>query len=134
MLFTIDIGNTNIVWGVYDNHTLVAHWRLATDVKKTSDEYGILFANFLAAAGIPSQHLSGAIISSVVPALTGTVEDMLEQYFHQHPVIVTSDMDTGLTLRYANPKEIGSDRLVNAAAAYTKNHPDLTFVIFGTPT
>ena len=134
MLLVVDIGNTNIVWGVYDDHTLAAHWRLATDVKKTSDEYGILFANLLAAAGIPSQRLSGAIISSVVPALTGTVEDMIEQYFHQHPLIVTSDTDTGLTLRYANPKEIGSDRLVNAAAAYHKYRRDLIVVDFGTAT
>ena len=134
MLLVVDIGNTNIVWGVYDDRTLAAHWRLATDVKKTSDEYGILFANLLTAAGIPSHRLSGAIISSVVPALTGTVEDMLEQYFHQHPLVVTSDMDTGLTLRYANPKEIGSDRLVNAAAAYHKYRRDLIVVDFGTAT
>ena len=89
MLLVVDIGNTNIVWGVYDDRTLAAHWRLATDVKKTSDEYGILFANLLTAAGIPSQRLSGAIISSVVPALTGTVENMINEYFHQHPLIVT---------------------------------------------
>ena len=134
MLLVVDIGNTNIVWGVYDDRTLAAHWRLATDVKKTSDEYGILFANLLTAVGSPSQRLSGAIISSVVPALTGTFENMLEQYFHQHPMIVTSDTDTGLTLRYANPKEIGSDRLVNAAAAYHKYRRDLIVVDFGTAT
>jgi type III pantothenate kinase len=127
MLIVVDIGNTNIVWGVYDDRTLAAHWRLATDVKKTSDEYGILFANLLTAAGIPSQRLSGAIISSVVPALTETIENMLE-------LIVTSDMDTGLTLRYANPKEIGSDRLVNAAAAYHKYRRNLIVVDFGTAT
>ena len=134
MLLVVDIGNTNIVWGVYDDCTLAAHWRLATDVKKTSDEYGILFANLLTAAGISSHRLSGAIMSSVVPALTRTVEDMLEEYFHQHPLIVTSDTDTGLTLRYANPKEIGSDRLVNAAAAYHKYRRDLIVVDFGTAT
>ncbi len=134
MLLVVDIGNTNIVWGVYDDRTLAAHWRLSTDVKKTSDEYGILFSNLLTGAGIPSPRLSGAIISSVVPALTGTIEDMLEQYFHQHPLVVTSDTDTGLTLRYDNPKEIGSDRLVNAAAAYHKYRRDLIVVDFGTAT
>jgi type III pantothenate kinase len=134
MLIVVDIGNTNIVWGVYDNRTLAAHWRIATDVKKTSDEYGILFTNLLTAAEVSTQRLSGAIISSVVPALTGTFEYMLEQYFHQRPLIVTSDTDTGLRLRYDNPKEIGSDRLVNAAAAYHKYRRDLIVVDFGTAT
>lgn len=134
MLLVIDIGNTNIVWGVYDDRTLAAHWRLATDVKKTSDEYGILFTNLLLSAEISAQRLSGAIISSVVPTLTGTIEGMLNQYFQLNPLIVTSDTDTGLTLRYANPKEIGSDRLVNAAAAYNKYRRDLIVVDFGTAT
>jgi type III pantothenate kinase len=133
MLLVVDIGNTNIVWGVYNDRSLAAHWRLATDVKKTSDEYGILFASLLKDAELPHR-LSGAIVSSVVPALTGTFEDMLEQYFHQRPLVVTSDTDTGLTLRYPNPKEIGSDRLVNAAAAYHKYRRDLIVVDFGTAT
>src|SRR5215475_2431306 len=109
MLLAIDIGNTNIVWGVYDNHMQAAHWRLATDTKKTSDEYGILFTNLLAAAGIPSQRVSGAIISSVVPILTPTFEEMVEKSFGQHALFVTSETNTGLRLNYANPKEIGSD-------------------------
>jgi type III pantothenate kinase len=134
MLLVIDIGNTNIVWGVYDDRTLAAHWRIATDAKKTSDEYGILFTSLLTAVTISPQRLTGAIISSVVPTLTGTIENMLEQYFHQHPMIVSSDTDTGLRLRYDNPKEIGSDRLVNAAAAYHKYRRDLIVVDFGTAT
>lgn len=134
MLLVVDIGNTNIVWGVYEDRALAAHWRIATDVKKTSDEYGILFANLLAAAGIPTQRLTGAIVSSVVPALTETVEQMLEQYFYQRALVVSSNTDTGLTLRYDNPKEIGSDRLVNAAAAYHKYRRDLIIVDFGTAT
>ncbi|MFM9906516.1 MAG: type III pantothenate kinase [Nitrospiraceae bacterium] len=134
MLLVLDIGNTNIVWGVYNDRTLAAHWRIATDVKKTSDEYGILFANLLTTAEISVHRLTGAIISSVVPALTGTVEQMLEQYFHLRPLVVTSDTDTGLTIRYDNPKEIGSDRLVNAAAAYHKYRRDLIVVDFGTAT
>jgi type III pantothenate kinase len=134
MLLAIDIGNTNIVWGIYDNHTLAAHWRLATDTKRTSDEYGILFTNLLAAAGIPSQRVSGAIISSVVPILTPTFEEMMEKSFGQHALLVTSETDTGLRLDYANPKEIGSDRLVNAAAAYHKYRRDLIIVDFGTAT
>src|SRR5262245_55114430 len=134
MLLAIDIGNTNIVWGGYDGSSLIGHWRLATDPKKTPDEYGILFTSLLGSAGIPSRRMSGAIISSVVPSLTGIFEELVESSFQQRPVIVTADCDTGLTLRYANPKEIGSDRLVNAAAAFHKYRRDLIIVDFGTAT
>jgi type III pantothenate kinase len=134
MLLAVDIGNTNIVWGVYDGTSLVGHWRLATDPKKTADEYGILFTNLLGAAGFPSRRMAGAIVSSVVPALTATFEELIDSYFHQRPMIVSAETDTGLTLRYANPKEIGSDRLVNAAAAFHKYRRDLIVVDFGTAT
>lgn len=134
MLLVADIGNTNVVLGIYDGQVLKAHWRLATDAKTTADEYGILFTNLLASAGFLPRQVSGAIMSSVVPTLTATFETLIEQYFHQRPLIVTSEMDTGLTIRYPNPKEIGSDRLVNAAAAYHKYPRDLIIVDFGTAT
>ena len=134
MLLVIDIGNTNVVLGIYEDQSLLAHWRLATDPKTTSDEYGILFTNLLSSAGITPRQISDAIVSSVVPTLTGTFETLIEQYFQQRPVFVTPDMDTGLVIRYANPKEIGSDRLVNAAAAYHQYHRDLIIVDFGTAT
>jgi type III pantothenate kinase len=134
MLLVVDVGNTNVVLGVYEGQALKAHWRLATDAKTTADEYGILFTNLLASAGIGPARISGAIMSSVVPTLTATFEAMIEQYFGQRPLIVTCDTDTGLMIRYANPKEIGSDRLVNAAAAYHKYRRDLIIVDFGTAT
>lgn len=134
MLLVVDIGNTNVVFGIYDGPSLRAHWRLATDSRTTSDEYGILFTNLLSSAGLLPRDVSGAIVSSVVPALTGTFETLIEQYFHRRPLSVTSDTDTGLTIRYTNPKEIGSDRLVNAAAAYHKYRRDLIVVDFGTAT
>jgi type III pantothenate kinase len=134
MLLAIDIGNTNIVWGVYDGTSLKAHWRLATEPKTTSDQYGILFINLLGSARLTPDAITGAIISSVVPALTATFETLVEQYFRRRPLLVTSDTDTGLTIRYANPREIGSDRLVNAAAAYWKFKRDLIIVDFGTAT
>jgi type III pantothenate kinase len=134
MLLVVDIGNTNIVWGVYDGPRLIAHWRLATEAKKTSDEYGILFTSLLASVAIPSERMTGAIISSVVPALTGTFEELIGVYFRQRALVVGADMNLGLTLRYANPREIGSDRLVNAAAAYHKYGRDLIVVDFGTAT
>jgi len=134
MLLVIDIGNTNVVWGIFEGSTLLAHWRLATDPKTTADEYGVLCLNLLARSGRTPQQVTDAIISSVVPALTGTFDAMIETYFHRTPLVVSSDMDVGLTLKYANPKEIGSDRIVNAAAAYHKYKTDLIIVDFGTAT
>lgn len=134
MLLTIDIGNSNIVWGLFNGQTLAAHWRMATDAKKTSDEYGMLFLSLLAHSGHVPAQISSAILSSVVPALTGTFEAMIGTYFHRTPMVVSSDTPTGLTLTYAHPKEIGSDRIVNAAAAYHKYRQDLIVVDFGTAT
>ncbi len=134
MLLVIDIGNTNVVLGVYDGAALKAHWRLATDAKTTSDEYGILLTNLLESAGLQPAGISAAIMSSVVPALTSTFDTLIQQYFHHRPLVVTAETDTGLSLRYANPREIGSDRLVNAAAAYHKYRRDLIIVDFGTAT
>lgn len=134
MLLAIDIGNSNIVWGLFDGRTLKGHWRLATDPRKTSDEYGILFSNLLATAGVKPEQISGAVISSVVPTLTRPFETMAQTFFGQVPLVISCDTDTGLTLRYANPKEIGSDRLVNAAAAYERYRTDLIIVDFGTAT
>jgi type III pantothenate kinase len=134
MLLTIDIGNTNIVWGIFEGSNLLSHWRLATDPKTTADEYGVLFLNLLARSDRGPELVRGAIIASVVPALTATFETMVESYFHHTPLIVSADMDSGLTLRYKNPQEIGSDRIVNAAAAYHKYRRDLIIVDFGTAT
>ncbi|MER3422169.1 MAG: pantothenate kinase, partial [Nitrospiraceae bacterium] len=134
MLLAIDIGNTNIVCGIYERQTLRGHWRIATDFSKTSDEYGILFQGLLQTSGIKSEHITGAILSSVVPSLTTTLEQMVEIYFHQLPLIVSAELDTGLRLSYPNPLEIGSDRLVNAAAAYAQYKTCLIIIDFGTAT
>ncbi|MBX3235141.1 MAG: type III pantothenate kinase [Nitrospiraceae bacterium] len=134
MLLTIDIGNTNVVWGLFEGSTLKNDWRLATDARRTDDEYGVLFLNLLEAHGLTPAHIDGCILSSVVPALTATFETMVQRFFHQTPLIVSMDIDSGLTLRYANPREIGSDRIVNAAAAYARYRTDLIIVDFGTAT
>ena len=134
MLLAVDIGNTNVVAGIFDGPNLLTHWRLATDPKTTADEYGVLCLSLMTRDGRSSEEITGAIISSVVPALTETFESMVQTSFGCIPITVTSDMDTGLTLNYSNPKEIGSDRIVNAAAAYEKFHRDLIIVDFGTAT
>lgn len=134
MLLVVDIGNTNIVWGLFKESDLVAHWRVSTDTQKTSDEYGVLFSSLLTHAGYLPEQITGAIVSSVVPALTAPFETMIGEYFGHAPLIVSANLDTGLVLKYANPTEIGSDRLVNAAAAYHKYRRDLIVVDFGTAT
>jgi type III pantothenate kinase len=134
MLLAIDIGNSHLVWGVYDQANLKGHWRIATDSSKTADEYGLLFLGLLKTTELGPAHMTGAILSSVVPSLTATFERMVGTYFHQSPLIVSSDLDTGLTLNYPNPREIGSDRLVNAAAAYARDKTSVIIVDFGTAT
>jgi type III pantothenate kinase len=134
MLLAIDIGNTNIVWGLFEGSTLRGHWRLATESRRTDNEYGILLLNLLQHAGFTTGQITGCIFSSVVPALTATFESMVQTYFHLTPVIVGPESDSGLIIRYANPREIGSDRIVNAAAAYARYRSDLIIVDFGTAT
>jgi len=134
MLLAIDIGNTNVVWGIYEGRTLKGHWRLATEASKTADEYGILFVSILQQAGIDTNQITDAILSSVVPSLTAVFDEMVETYFKHTPLIVSSDLDMGLQITYPNPREIGSDRLVNAAAAYARYKTCLIIVDFGTAT
>lgn len=134
MLLAIDIGNTTVVWGIYEGQTLKGHWRLATEASKTADEYGILFVNILQQAGIDTNKITDAILSSVVPSLTAVFDEMVETYFKHTPLIVSSDLDIGLQIAYPNPREIGSDRLVNAAAAYARYKTCLIIVDFGTAT
>jgi type III pantothenate kinase len=134
MLLAIDIGNTNVVWGIYEGRALKGHWRLSTEASKTADEYGILFVSILEQSGIGAGQISDAIVSSVVPSLTAVFDEMVETYFKRTPLIVSSDLDMGLQIAYPNPREIGSDRLVNAAAAYARYKTCLIIVDFGTAT
>ena len=134
MLLTIDIGNTQIVFGVFERQIMRNSWRLATDHTKTADEYGIVFASLIRESRISAEDIQGTIISSVVPPLTPTIESMVETFFRHAPLIVSSDFPFGLTLEYANPREIGTDRLVNAAAAFARYRTGLIIVDFGTAT
>lgn len=134
MLLAIDIGNTNVVWGVFDDRTLKGHWRLATDLSRTADEYGVLFVAILRQAGVDLDRITDAILSSVVPSLTAVFDEMVETYFRVSPLVVSTDLDLGIRIAYPNPREIGSDRLVNAVAAYARYKTGLIIVDFGTAT
>ena len=134
MLLAIDIGNSNIVWGLFRERTLVGHWRLATDPRKTADDYSVQFRGLLESVRVTPSEITGVILSSVVPSLTPVFEHLAEASFHCPPLVVSAESPTGLTIRYANPQEIGSDRLVNAAAAYAHYRRALVIVDFGTAT
>src|SRR2546429_5172797 len=120
MLLAIDIGNTNIVWGVFDGAKLLADWRVGTDHSKTTDEYAILLLDLLRVKGISPDRVEGVILSSVVPPLTPVFEELSEAYLHYPPLIVSHELGSGLTIKSLNPREVGSDRIVNAAAAYRR--------------
>ncbi len=134
MLLTFDIGNTTVTWGVFQGHALRGHWRVATDPSKTSDEYGMVVVNLLRDAGVQPDHVSGVILSSVVPSLTPVFERIAETSFGRLPLLVSADLETGLTIRTTNPRELGSDRLAGAAAAYARYRCCLIIVDLGTAT
>src|SRR5207249_9358194 len=117
MLLAIDIGNTNIVWGVFDGAKLLADWRVGTDQSKTTDEYAILLLDLLRVKGISPDPVAGGILSSVAPPLTPLFEELSETYPHCPPSIVSHELESGLTIKSLNPREAGSVRIVNAAAA-----------------
>ena len=101
MLLAIDVGNTNIVLGVFEpGGRLAESWRLATLRERTSDEVGILVTHLFARSGIPIDAVSGIILASVVPPLTRTMEEMAERYFGRSPLTVDPATNTGMTVLY----------------------------------
>ncbi len=134
MLLTIDIGNSHIVGGIFEQQHLRAAWRLATDQTKTVDEYGILTLSLLDSHGISPSNITGSIISSVVPPITVLFESVVQTFFRQDPILVSFKSPLGLKLSYQHPQEIGTDRLVNAAAAFDRYQGALIIVDFGTAT
>ena len=134
MLLAIDIGNTNIVFGVFENKKLIHHWRIVTQKDKTEDEYGILIENLYRMANLDLNKTKGVIISSVVPPMVRTMEELCQKYFHITPLFVGPGIKTGMAVRYDNPHEVGADRIVNAVAAYKKYRKALVIIDFGTAT
>lgn len=120
MLLAIDVGNTNIVLGVFDGATLVHSWRLQTLRERTADELGLLVDGLFAHSRIDRVKIRGVILGSVVPPLTGTLVSMTLQYFGVPALIVEPGVNTGMPILYENPAEVGADRIVNAVAAYEK--------------
>ncbi len=134
MVLTIDLGNSQVVAGVFKDQQLHGVWRLATDLTKKADEYGTLFSSHMAESGIRVNDISGCIMSSVVPRMTPIFESVVDSIFHQPLAVVTWKFPLGLTLQYDHPEEIGTDRLVNAAAGFHQYRGNLIIVDFGTAT
>ncbi len=134
MLLAIDIGNTNVVLGVFEDERLVENWRVGTNTQITPDEYAMIFRDLFGFASLDFSRITGVIISSVVPPLLPVMIEMSRKYFKITPLVVTHELSTGITIRYDNPKEVGADRIVNAAAAYRLYGGPIIIVDFGTAT
>jgi len=134
MLLVFDVGNTNIVLGVYDKEKLLVNWRVSTDRQKTADEYGMLIYDLFAYGGTDVKKIESVIISSVVPPLMVPLTRMSQRYFGVEPLVVGPGIKTGIFIRYENPRDVGADRVVNAVAAHAKYGGPLIVVDFGTAT
>ena len=134
MLLAFDVGNTNIVLGVFEGEKLIKDWRMKTDKNKSADEYGMLIHQLFAYSGIDISKVTDVIISTVVPPVLYTLQHLSRKYFHKKAIVVGPGVKTGMIIKYDNPKQIGSDRIVNAVAAYDKYGGPLIVVDTGTAT
>ena len=134
MILVLDVGNTNIVLGVYDDNKLICDWRLSTDSRKSADEYGIQVSQLFFQNKLEFDRVEGVIISSVVPNIMYSLEHMIRKYFKVNPIVVGPGVKTGINIKYDNPKEVGADRIVNAVAAHEIYNKPLIIIDFGTAT
>lgn len=134
MLLVIDVGNTNIVLGVFKGKELLDHWRISTNRLETTDEYGVLVRNLFYLNGVNADEIDAVIISSVVPPIMPTLERMCQRYFGLVPLVIGPGVKTGMDIKYDNPREVGADRIVNAVAAYAKYGGPVIIIDFGTAT
>lgn len=135
MILVVDVGNTNIVMGVYKDKERVAGWRLSTDAKRTADEYGASVIQLFLHNELSIAEVEGVIISSVVPNLMYSLEHMIKKYFKLEPLIIGPGIKTGINIKVENPREVGADRIVNAVAAHEAYRNSAIIIIdFGTAT
>ena len=134
MLLVFDIGNTNMVLGVYKDKELICNFRIGTDKSKTSDEYGVIIRQLFDYEGISLKNIEDVIISSVVPEVMHSLENFSFKYCEKEPIIVGPGVKTGINIKYENPQQVGADRIVNAVAGYEKYGGPLILIDFGTAT
>ncbi|GAW92883.1 type III pantothenate kinase [Calderihabitans maritimus] len=134
MLLAFDVGNTNIVLGVYRGKKLWNYWRVSTDPHKTADELGILVKSLFDYAGLDLQMIDAVAISSVVPPLILPLVEFAREYCKVSPLVIGPGVKTGMPIKFDNPREVGADRIVNAVAAYENYGGPVIVVDFGTAT
>jgi type III pantothenate kinase len=134
MLLVMDVGNTNIVLGIYQEEKLTYHWRMQTDRNATEDEYAMTFKQLLSHVGIEFSQITGVILSSVVPPLTYVLRKLSEKYLKLQPLILGPGIKTGLHIQTDDPREVGADRIANAVAAVEQYGAPVIIVDFGTAT
>lgn len=134
MILAIDIGNTNIKIGLFDGDKLTNSWRLASDILRTADEYGVTLKQLMAISNVKCNSITGCVMSSVIPQLNYTIDHTLTYYFNVKPLLISSDLDTGLVIKYKNPHELGTDRIANCVAALSEYKPPFVVIDFGTAT
>jgi type III pantothenate kinase len=134
VLLAVDVGNTNVVLGIYNGRELQVSWRISTNRQQTGDEYGVILKNLFSQADVCEADLSGIIISSVVPPLMFSLEEMALRYFKLQPLVVGPGIKTGIKILVENPREVGADRIVNAVAGFELYGGPLIIVDFGTAT
>ena len=134
MILTLDIGNTNMKTALFEGMELVKYWRLSTNRNRTSDEFGISLMNLLHHNGIDPKQVEGIMMSSVVPQINFTIEHMCRNYFGIEPMKIEPGVKTGINIKYENPRELGSDRIANAVAAYELYGGPCITIDFGTAT
>jgi type III pantothenate kinase len=134
MLLAIDIGNTNIVLGLYRGKKLLTHWRLLTQPDRSADEYGILISQLAGSESFTCDQIQAMVVSCVVPPMLSLIHELSERYFKIHPLVLGPGVKTGMPILYDSPKEVGADRICNGVAAYEKYHDACIAVDFGTAT
>jgi len=134
MLLALDIGNTQIVVGIYQNKQLFAAWRMATSVQRTADEYAVILSEFLVQKGLAPANIRGIVIGCVMPPLLTTFEDLCRRHLGREPLVVGPGIKTGLRIRTDDPREVGADRVANALAAKTLYGTPAIVIDFGTAT
>lgn len=132
MLLAVDVGNTNIAFGVHDGEQWLHHWRIRTVPDQMPDEYAALFRELLREGGLTMGDLDRAVVSSVVPPVTGALTEMLYRHTGQDPLVVGPGVRTGIRIRTDNPAEVGADLVANAVAAYARFRQNCVVVDFGT--
>ena len=134
MLLAFDVGNTNIVLGVFKEGKMITNWRLETDNNKSADEYGMIVGQLFRYQGLDITEVRDVIISTVVPSVLYTLQHLSMKYFNRKPIVIGPRIKTGLIVKYDNPKQVGADRIVNAVSAHAKYGGPLIVIDFGTAT